>query len=171
MVRVVAPALLVTVFAALVTAPCVAHAYEDQLGLSIEAGYAVSPTGLPPHGVYGEVGLSVGLGDVWEIRGRVGYAYQPEPMHRWVGAVEVVYLVDIFEVVPFVGLGVDGLVTLNEGAVFGDFAAHLVVGLDVLLARDLTLGIAVRPAVVLTALDTAPVWVEAGARIQWLFPI
>jgi hypothetical protein len=162
---------LVVTCAALVLAPTIAHAYEDQLGLSIEAGYAVAPSGLPPHGVYGEVAVSVGLGDVWELRGRVGYAYHPEPMHRWVGALEVVYLVDVFEIVPFIGLGVDGLVTANGPAVFGDFAGHVVVGLDVLLARDLTLGIAVRPALVFTALDTAPVWLEAGVRLQWLFPL
>jgi hypothetical protein len=170
-VRVVARALVATALAALASAPSAAFAYEDQVGFSIEAGYAVAPSGLPPHGVYGEVGVSVGLGDVWEIRGRIGYAYHPEPMHRWVGALEVVYLIDVFEVVPFLGLGVDGFVTLNAGSTFGDFAAHAVVGLDVLLSRDLTLGLAVRPAVVFTALDTAPVWLEAGARLQWLFPV
>ena len=70
-----------------------------------------------------------------------------------------------------VGLGVDGLATLTGNVVRGDFAGHVVVGLDVLLARDLTLGFAVRPALVFTMLDTGAFWLEAGARLQWLFPI
>ncbi len=101
----------------------------------------------------------------------MGYAYHPEPLHRFVGALELVYLVDVFEVVPFVGLGVGGFVTANAGVVTGDFAGHLVVGLDVLLSREATLGIAVRPALVLTTIETAPVWLEAGVRLQWLLPV
>ncbi len=151
--------------------PGLAHAYERQIGLSLEAGYAVVPSGpLPPHGVYLEGGVSVGLGDTWELRGRIAYAYHPEPMHRWAGGVELVYLIDIFEIVPFLGVGVSGLVTLTDDFVAADFAAGGVVGFDVLLSRDVTLGICVRPSVVLTTLDTTPVWLEAGARLQWLIP-
>jgi hypothetical protein len=151
--------------------PAVAHAYEGQIGLSLELGYAVIPTGpLPSHGVYADAGVAIGLGDTWELRGRLAYAYHPEPMHRWAGGVELVYVIDIFEVVPFLGLGVSGLVTLNDVLVTGDFAANAVLGFDVLLSREATLGISVRPSVVLTALDTAPVWLEMGARVQWLIP-
>lgn len=151
--------------------PAVAHAYEGQVGLSLELGYAAVPTGpLPSHGAYTELGVGVGLGDTWELRGRVAYAYHPEPMHRWAGGVELVYLIDVFEIVPFLGLGVSGLVTLTDTAVIGDFAVNGVVGFDVLLSREVTLGIAVRPSVVVTSLDTTPVWIEAGARVQWLIP-
>lgn len=151
--------------------PSTARAYEGQLGLSLELGYAVLPTGpLPSHGAYAEAGLAVGIGDTWEIRGRLGYAYHPEPMHRWAGGVELVYLIDVFEIVPFLGLGVSGLVTLNDVVVTGDFAANAVAGFDVLLSREVTLGLAVRPSFVLTALDSAPVWLEMGARLQWLIP-
>lgn len=156
---------------ALLAQPALARAYEQQLGLTLELGYAVTPTGtLPPHGAYAEGGVSVGLGDTWELRGRVAYAYHPEPMHRWAGGVEVVYLVDILEVVPFLGLGVSGLVTLNGPSVTGDFGVGGVAGLDVLLSREVTLGVAVRPTVLLTSLDIAPVWIEAGARLQYLIP-
>lgn len=151
--------------------PSVAHAYEGQIGLSLELGYAVLPTGpLPSHGAYAEGGVAIGLGDTWELRGRIAYAYHPEPMHRWAGGVELVYLVDIFEIVPFLGIGVSGLVTLNDAAVNGDFAANGVFGFDVLLSRDVTIGVLARPSVVLTALDTSPVWLEIGARLQWLIP-
>lgn len=151
--------------------PCEARAYERQVGLSLELGYAITPIGaLPPHGVYAEGGVSVGLGDAWELRGRIAYAYHPAPMHRWAGGVELVYLIDVFEIVPFLGLGVSGIATLNDVVVTGDFAANAVVGLDVLLSRDVTLGIEVRPSVLLTSLDTAPLWLEAGARLQWLIP-
>ena len=151
--------------------PGEAHAYDGQVGLSLELGYAVVPSGpLPPHGIYAEGGVSVGLGDTWEIRGRLAYAYHPEPMHRWALGAELVYLIDIFEVVPFLGLGVSGLVTLTDVVVATDFAVGGVVGFDVLLSREVTLGACVRPSVVLTTLDTTPVWLEAGARLQWLIP-
>ena len=92
-------------------------------------------------------------------------------MHRWVGALEVIYLVDVYELVPYLGLGVDALVTLQDSVVLADFAGHAVIGLDFVLARDLVFGIVVRPALVFTDWDRAPVWLEAGARLEWLFPI
>ncbi len=152
-------------------APSPARAYERQIGLTLELGYAVLPSGpLPPHGAYAELGASVGLSDVWELRVRAGYAYHPEPMHRWVYGAEIVYLVDILEVVPFLGVGVLGVTTLVDPALSADFAVDGVFGLDVLLSREITLGVVVRPNVVLTALDTSPVWLEAGVRLQGLVP-
>jgi hypothetical protein len=152
-------------------APSIARAYDRQIGLTLELGYAVTPSGpLPPHGIYAEGGASIGLGDTWEIRGRLAYAWHPQPMHRWAGGVELVYLIDILEVVPFLGLGVCGIVTLNDTSVLGDFAANAVIGLDVLLSREATLGFVVRPSVLFTSLDTSPVWLEAGARLQYLIP-
>ncbi|MFO0681034.1 MAG: hypothetical protein U0234_03235 [Sandaracinus sp.] len=158
--------------ALLALAPAPARAYDRQLGLSLELGYAVLPSGpLPPHGAYAEIGAALGLDDVWEIRVRAGYAFHPEPMHRWVYGAEIVYLVDIFEVVPFLGLGVAGITTFQDPTLTADFAVDGVFGLDVMLSREITLGVIVRPNVVLTALDTSPVWLEAGARLQGLFPL
>jgi len=91
-------------------------------------------------------------------------------MHRWAGGVELVYLVDVFEIVPYLGVGVSGIITLNDTALLGDFAVGGVVGFDVMLSREAALGVVVRPSVLLTALDTAPVWLEAGARVTWLLP-
>jgi hypothetical protein len=151
--------------------PARARAYDRQIGLALELGYAVVPTGpLPPHGAFAEGGVSIGFGDTWELRARVGYAFHPEPMHRWAGGVEIVYLIDVFEIVPYLGLGVSGLVTLNGAVVTGDFAGDVVLGFDVLLSREVTLGAVCRPSFVLTSLDTVPVWLEAGARLQVLIP-
>ena len=151
--------------------PSTARAYERQIGLTLELGYAVTPTGpLPPHGIYVEGGVSVGLGDTWELRGRLAYAYHPAPMHRWAGGVELVYLIDVFEIVPFLGLGVSGIATLTDLTSTGDFAGNAVIGLDVVLSREATIGFVVRPSVVFTSLDSSPVWLEAGARLQYLFP-
>ena len=151
--------------------PSVAHAYERQVGLTLELGYSTTPIGmLPAHGIYVQGGVSVGLGDTWELRARLDYAFHPEPMHRWSAGAELVYLVDIFEVVPYLGVGVAGLVTLTDTLILGDFAVGGVVGLDVLLSREVTLGFVVRPYAVVTSLDYSPLWLEAGARLQFLIP-
>jgi len=43
---------------ALFAFPACAHAYDRMVGLSLELGYAVTPSGtLPPHGAYAEGGV------------------------------------------------------------------------------------------------------------------
>jgi hypothetical protein len=145
------------------------RAYDRQIGLTLESGYSLAPN-LPAHGVFAEIGLSIGLGDTWEIRARAAYAYHPEPMHRIAGGAELVYLVDVFELVPFVGLGAAGIATDVSDVWSADFAVDLVAGLDVLLSRAVTLGAVLRPALVVTAIDRAPLWFEGGLRVQVLFP-
>ena len=122
------------------------------------------------HGVFAEIGLSIGLGDTWEIRARAAYAYHPEPMHRIAGGAELVYLIDVFEFVPFLGIGVAGIATDVSDVWTADLAADLVVGLDVLLTREVTLGGVLRPALVVTSINQAPLWFEGGLRVQVLLP-
>lgn len=162
-----------------------ARAYEDQLGLSLAAGYAVvavdgplSPAGvaLPQHGFVLQAEASLGLGDTWELRALAGWAMEigDTSLHRVSPGLEVVYLLDVLEVVPFLGLGIDAPISIFGDEVWADFAAHGVVGFDWLLAREYAIGLEVRPYVLLTALTRTAgdaVWITATARFQYLFEI
>jgi hypothetical protein len=162
-----------------------ARAYEDQVGLALAAGYAavivdgpLSPAGsaVPQHGFVLQAEASIGVGDTWEIRALAGWGMEvaDTSLHRVNPGVELVYLLDILEVVPFLGLGVDAPISILGGEVWADFAGHAVVGFDWLLAREWSIGLEVRPYLLFTALarpagDVA--WLTATARVQYLFEI
>lgn len=176
--------------AALLVAPTRALAYEDQAGISLGGGYAAIASDNPypnDHGLVLQLEGAIGLGDTWELRALASWAIHvgDEPLHRVTGGLELVYLVDILEVVPFLGvgldlptsicsphLGADGITSLcGRGSVWVDFAAHGVVGVDWLVSREWALGVEVRPYVFLTALSDDPVWITAIIRAQLLFEI
>lgn len=162
-----------------------ARAYEDQLGLSLAAGYAVLPTDGPAspnavplaqHGLALQAEAALGIDDTWELRALAGWAmhFADTPLHRVHAGLEIVYLVDILELVPFLGLGLDVPTSIAGAEVWVDFAAHAVVGLDWLPAREYAIGIEVRPYVLFTSLARSPgdpVWLTATARFQYLFEI
>jgi hypothetical protein len=158
--------------------PCPARAYEDQVGVWGVAGYTgiVGDTRLPPHAVHLGAGLGVGLGDTWELRGRADYAFHVESTHRIGLAMDLVYVLDVLSVVPYLGIGAGGAITvlpevLGLGDLRGDFLATVVLGLDVLLDRTWTVGIELRPTFVVTSLDTDPFVLSALARAQVLLEI
>jgi hypothetical protein len=96
------------------------------------------------------------------------------PLHRASIGAELVYLIDILEVVPFLGLGIDAPISVLGSEVWADFAGHAVVGVDWLLAREWSIGLELRPYVLFTALSRTsgdPVWLTAVARFQYLFEI
>ncbi len=161
--------------AATTLAPSPARAYEDQWGLFGGAGYGLllGDNALPHHGFVLEGGVGVGLGDTFELRVLGGWAFFPATMQRFFGAAEVVYLVDILEVVPFVGLGAGALGTYLDaptgGALRADFTLHAVVGFDWLLTREIVLGFEARPWIQLTSLDTDPAWLSLTVRVEVLF--
>lgn len=162
-----------------------ARAYEDQLGLAIGAGYAVIPSSgpaspegapLPQHGLVLQAQVALGLGDTWELRALAGWAIEigDVSLHRVHGGLELVYLLDILEVVPFLGLGLDVPTSILGDEVWVDFAGHAVFGVDWLPAREWSVGIEIRPYVLFTALTRTagdPVWLTATARFQYLFEI
>lgn len=158
--------------------PVPAHAYEDQVGLFATGGYGaiVGDTPYPPHALSLGLGVSVGLGDVWELRGRFDYAHHVSAMNRLTGSVDLVYLVDVLSVVPYVGVSAGGAVSVlppsfGLGEVRADLIVGAVLGLDVLLGRELTIGVELRPAWALTDFDREPMLLSALLRAQWLLEI
>ncbi|MEM9067791.1 MAG: outer membrane beta-barrel protein [Myxococcota bacterium] len=131
-------------------APQTARAYEDQVVLTLDVGFAAALANdeLPQNGVAAGVGVNVGLNDAWALHARFGYAYHPnsDPLHVSIVGVEVVYLVDILEFVPYFGLGIDGIGTVRDGF-DADLGFHAVVGIDWLAARKWLVGLEIRPYV------------------------
>ena len=156
-----------------------ALAYEDQLGVNATLGYTgiIGDTALPPHGLTAGVGVSFGLGDTWEIRGRGDYAYLFSGAHRGALTADLVYLIDILSVVPYLGLSVGGAITsvdasaLVPAQLLGDLLLGAVVGVDVLLGREWTIGVEVRPHVMVLHLDSEPFDLAAMVRVQHLFEL
>jgi hypothetical protein len=155
-------------------APAVAHAYEDELTLGVGLGYAnaVSNT-LPQHGALFDLAGSVGLSNVWTLRGRLSYAFHPDdrPLHVGWAGIEMLYLIDVVEVVPYFGLGVDGFGRDRNGDFRADAASHVVVGLDYLVSRTIALELDVRAHVLWTAIspDRDPFYLAATASVIWMF--
>jgi len=163
---------------AAVAAPSPAQAYEDQATLFVDLGYAAAlgEDSLPTHGIVGGLGGSWGLTDAWTLRGRLAWAGHPRDLQMGTLGVEVFYMLDILELVPFAGLGVDGIVTIADdgtgSSIGGTFAIHAVVGLDWLISRRFILGLDIRPHLLPLGFsdDALPTIVlSAGIRLSVVF--
>lgn len=159
--------------ASIAALPASARAYEDRAALSLEAGYGViaSSAPLPNHGVVAGFGVGFGLSDVWELRVDAAYAYHPESLHRARGSAELIYVIDILDVVPYVGLGVGFFLSADPLVVRPDFEAHAVLGFDVLLDREWTVGLAVRPILLPTSIEYDPFYLTITGRVSYLIDL
>jgi hypothetical protein len=156
----------------LLSAPATALAYEDQITLGVGLGYANAVSdSLPASGVLADVAVSYGLSSVWTLRGRVSYALHPDDrtMHVLLTGGELLYMIDVVEVVPYFGLGVDALSRFRADDSHVDPALHGVVGLDYLCSRDVALGIDARVLMLPTELDHDPLYIAATASVTWMF--
>jgi hypothetical protein len=150
---------------------CPVRAYEDQFTLGLGAGYAhAASSALSRNGALFDLSASTGLGPVWSLRGRASYAIHPDsqPLHVTLLDAEVLYLIDVLEIVPYFGLGAGA-----AGRVFGDdldvdATVHAVVGLDYLISRALTLELDARPYLLVTELDGAPFYFGVTAGVVWM---
>ncbi len=157
-----------------------ARAYEDRASFALELGWGVvgSSAPLPTHGLVSGLGVGFGLNDTWELRVDAAYGLHPETLHRLRTSVEILYLVDVIQVVPFVGLGAGGSFSFTTAmpplppdgnvAVRPDLEAHIVAGFDVLLERDWTVGLVVRPIFQLTSAVDDLFYLTVTARAQLL---
>ncbi|MBN1656140.1 MAG: hypothetical protein JXA30_20395 [Deltaproteobacteria bacterium] len=137
-----------------------AAAYENQITLGGDLGFAerFADEG-PRHG--GTLGLlsSIGLDDIWSARARFSYSIHHSAglLHVFLVSTEILYLIDILEFVPYLGVGPDGVATLYEDELQLDAAIHAVFGVDYLFSRELIFGLEARPMYFLsrTGLHTA----------------
>ncbi|MCB9614294.1 MAG: hypothetical protein H6722_17800 [Sandaracinus sp.] len=159
-----------------VALPSTASAYEDEVTLSIGTGYGVvlANPDLPTHGARLAVDVGIGLNDAWTLTPRVEWVFHPasEMLHVGIVGLETTYAFDILEIVPFFGLGLDGIGTLRDGAFGVDLAVHAVVGLDWLVTRDWLVGLDVRAYVLPFSLATNgidPVYLTVGLHVGYGF--
>jgi hypothetical protein len=163
--------------ALLLALPSMASAYEDQATLGLEVGYAGIPRTdtLPRNGV--DVGLIAGggFGDAWSIQGLLSYNIFPNerPMHLGMAGLETVYALDIVRFVPLIGAGLDGLLTVRDARTRGDFALHVLLGVDYLINPRWLIGADVRGYWVATnaASPLDPFILTAGARVGVRFDL
>lgn len=168
---------LALAFWALSAAP--SAAYEDRGTLGIEAGYGVvviTDTTLPQHGALFGLELSLGLGDQFAVRAHADYGYHPgdDEMHVALFGLEGLYLVDIVQVVPYFGLGIDGIATVYQDAAGLELGFHVIVGLEYLLSRSWLIGLDVRPhflPITLSEGRTDPVYISTTLRVSWVFDL
>jgi hypothetical protein len=149
-----------------------ARAYEDQLTLGVGAGYAHAVSeSLPRSGAMIDVAASMDLHAVWSARARVSYALHPadESLHALLLGAELLYLVDVVELVPYFGLGAVGIGRARAGDTQLDAAAELVLGIDYLVSREITLGLEARPHVLLTELARDPLYLAIQGSVIWMF--
>ena len=173
------PALALAFAACLVSAswPGRVQAYEDQYTLGIGLGYAhLFPQGTPHPGALAELNASLGLDATWTARARVAGAWHPDDelaLYRGVLGAELVYMIDILELVPSFGLGLDAVLThagpIDDPGLRGGFAANAVLGLDYLLSRELSLTFEARPYLMVTELSDEPLYLQVSVGLLWVF--
>jgi len=156
--------------------PSEAAAYDEQVTLDVNVGWGVAPAleMAPNHGPTGALATTIGFDDAWALGINLGWAVHPpltddsEPFQLGIAGVEGLYYIDILQVVPFFGVGVDLLPTFDGTQWFVDFAAHVRLSLDYLVSRDIAVGVDIRPYILLTALSTDPVYITFQARLSIL---
>jgi len=160
--------------------PSSAAAYEDQVTLEAGFGYAHSADAESDTraGMPFSLAASLGLDDVWTVKVATSYAIHPASSgarHVVVGGAELLYVVDVLQIVPYVGAGVDVFAAWRAPVQDLDVAAHLVFGADYLLTRSLFVGLEVRPYLLLTQLGNAdgrtPLYMTALARLGVLWDL
>lgn len=160
-----------------VWSPCApARAYEDQASLDAEVSYAHAVSDdAPSHGVALGLGASLGLDDVLSLRGQLAWALHPSGNSSrsvFLVSAELLYLVDIVELVPYFGVGIDGIGGWVEGeSVSTDLGLHPILGVDWLLSREFALGVQLRSIFLLTALDTDPIYFKAGVSASYFLDL
>ncbi|MGB5811680.1 MAG: hypothetical protein WBG86_14180 [Polyangiales bacterium] len=125
--------------------PSRAFAYDDELTVGLELGWAGIPNSarLPVNGI--DLGLTVGYGinDAWAVRGLGSFnlLFGDRRLRTGIVGAEALYLLDIVRFVPIFGFGVDALISGFDDRTRGDFAMHALLGVDFLISRRWLIGV------------------------------
>lgn len=151
--------------------PSSARAYEDQLSFGIGAGYAyATQSDASDHGAFFQLEASLGVSSTWSVRGLLGLGVHPASprLSQGILGVEALYLVDVLELVPYAGVGVDAIASFADPRSHFAVGAHPVIGVDWLVGRSFLLGLCARPIFVLSDLDRGPLYLTATLTAAWL---
>jgi hypothetical protein len=151
------------------------RAYEDQLSLGVGGGYAnaAAEASEEAHGGLLLAEIGYGPSDIWTLRGVAGAAHHPgaAAFTRLMLGPELLYLIDVFEWVPYFGGGFMALATLSSASDAFDVAVHPVVGIDYLWSREVVVGAALRPVFVLTSAGEVPMYFTGSLTVSWLLDL
>lgn len=156
--------------------PSAARAYEDKAGFALDLGYAhATQAALPHNGALVGVEASLGLDDIWTVRGAVSYSLHPGSPSLsvlMVGA-ELLYLIDVLEIVPYLGAGLDAIGSWAPGVAnfTTEFGVHPVLGVDWLVGRNLVLGVQARPVFLISAWNSEPIYLSVSLNATWLLEL
>jgi hypothetical protein len=168
-------AFFVVLLAALCSESRTARAYEEQLAVDVALGYGAlaANDALPNNLVSLDVGAAVGMSDWLVARTAFGYGAlvgEGEVLNLGRGRLEVAYLLDILQWVPFFGAG-GGLWMLQGPSGLGlRPTGHLWFGVDYLATREWTLGVDVRTGVLWQRGDVVS-FTEGQLRFSRMFEL
>ena len=151
--------------------PQKAAAYEHATTAEFMVGYEHAPSGAlqAPGAIFGLEG-SYGIADAWTFRARLSYGAHALNTGLGDAAVELVYVIDVFRIVPWFGGGIDALAIVVDSLKWrAAIGAHVVAGADYLLNRTMFVGGSFRATTALSAFHSLPVAVDFAVRIGWVF--
>lgn len=166
---------LVILLTAFATQTGTARAYEEQLAVDVALGYgALAANGTLPGNLMSlDVGAAVGMSDWLVARSAFGYGAllgDGEVLNVGRGRLELAYLLDVLQWVPFFGVG-GGLWALQGPSGLGlRPTGHLWFGVDYLATREWTLGVDVRTGVLWQRGDVVS-FTEGQLRFSRMFEL
>jgi hypothetical protein len=112
---------------------------------------------LPGNGLDFALSAGGGIGDAWSIQGLLSHNvyFRDGTLNMSMAGVETVYALDIVRFVPLIGFGIDGILSVRERNPRGDFALHVLLGVDFLINPRWIIGA-----------DARGFWVATNAKSQ-----
>ena len=153
-----------------------ALAYEDRVTVGLGVGYAgaFGDNAIGSSGVLTEATVNWGFDDRWSLQGHLSYGLHPKDKLAHVGLLggELVYALDVVRFVPFVGVGLGGLVVGRDGARDFDLAVNALLGVDYWINRRWILGVDVRGYWLPFDLsDFDPAYLTATLRVSFVLDV
>ncbi len=150
-----------------------AAAYEDKITLGIGPGYALLPsTAVSPHGIAFDAHAGLGVTEAWQVRAGLTYAHHPgaAPINVGILRSELLYLIDIVEIVPHAGIGIDALVLTDARTnARAELAAHAVLGAAYWLSFDSLLELQARLLVRPAQIESDPLYLVTTLSFVFAF--
>lgn len=153
--------------------PVAAGAYEDQLALGLDLGYAQVGGELRGSGFGGGPQAKIGLDDTWNLYAAGFYAHHPMdvPLHVGTLAAGVEYVFDVLQWIPYGGLGAEVLWAATSETSGAEAGVQASLGIDYLASRSYSFGLTLRWHAVLSDLDRFPVYLTAALRGSLLWDL
>jgi len=157
--------------------PAHSLAYEDQLAVGLDLGYAQVVGDVAGAGVAAGPQGKIGLNDTWNAFAASHYGFHPsfdagdEPLHAVSLAAGFEYVFDVLQWIPYGGIGAELLWAAqgDKAGVVG--GAQVSVGLDYLASRDHSYGITARWHLLVSDLEAYPAYVTVALRGSLLWDL